>query len=55
VKDRDDAVRTYEGEGFIALHYYADKSRKIEFWNEDGEKVFETFLEIGAAIPAAGR
>ncbi|NBB76461.1 MAG: hypothetical protein GVY02_03700 [Bacteroidetes bacterium] len=55
VKDRDDEVRTYEGEGFIALHYYADRTREIEFWNENGEKVFETFLEIGAAMPAVRR
>lgn len=36
---------TYRGEGFIAIHYSGDKSKKIEFWNDEGIIVHQQIIE----------
>jgi len=41
VRKKSDDPFTYKGKGFIAIHYFESRKKKIEFWNEDGELVFQ--------------
>lgn len=36
---------TYRGEGFIAIHYFSNQTKRIEFWNESGSIVHQRIIE----------
>lgn len=38
---------TYRGEGFIAIRYFSNQTKRIEFWNERGSVVHQRFVEAG--------
>lgn len=41
VKKKTGNTFTYQGKGFIAIHYYNDQSKNITYWNEEGSILFE--------------
>ena len=41
VRKKDGPVHTFETMGFAILRYYADRSKRIEFYNEEGEQLFD--------------
>lgn len=45
VKEKSGDVATYRGEGFIAVHFFGNKTKKIEFWNEEGFNVYQRIVE----------
>lgn len=41
VRKKDGPVHTFETMGFAILRYYPDRSKRIEFYNEEGEQLFD--------------
>lgn len=35
---------TYEGKGFVAIHYYSDRTKKVQYWSQEGNIVFEKYI-----------
>lgn len=44
VRKQRGPVYTFENEGFAVIHYYPDRSKKVEFFTETGEKVFDQII-----------
>ena len=44
VKKRSGDIYTYGDHGFIAIHYYRDRTKKIEFWNYRGDIVYQRYI-----------
>jgi hypothetical protein len=44
VKKQDGPIHTFEEYGFGVLRYFSDRSKRLEFYNETGEKLYETVL-----------
>jgi hypothetical protein len=44
VKKQDGPIHTFEEYGFGVLRYFSDRSKRLEFYNEAGEKLYETVL-----------
>lgn len=44
VKDMDGPVHTFRKYGFGVLRYFPDRSKRLEFYTGEGEKIFETIL-----------
>ncbi|MDZ7720520.1 MAG: metallophosphoesterase [Balneolaceae bacterium] len=45
VKKSSGENSTYRGEGFIAIRYFRDQTKRIEFWNESGSIVHQRIIE----------
>lgn len=44
VKDMKGPVHTFREYGFGVLRYFPDRSKRLEFYTDEGEKIFETIL-----------
>ena len=44
VKKESGPVHTFQTFGFGVLRYFPDRSKRLEFYTETGEKIFETIL-----------
>jgi len=44
VKEESGPVHTFQTYGFGVLRYFPDRSKRLEFYTETGEKIFETIL-----------
>jgi len=44
VKKRSGDIFTYGDKGFITIHYYRDRTKKIEFWNDQGQIVYQKYI-----------
>lgn len=44
VRKKSNDVFTREGEGFVVLRYYKDRSKSVEFWDYEGNRVFNRQL-----------
>lgn len=53
VRKKSNDVVTREGEGFVVLRYYKDRSKSVEFWGNEGNRVFNRQLpkrELPASV-----
>ena len=55
VKKRSANIFTYQGKGFIALHYYKDRSNKVEFWDQEGIRVNRRIIKPDDSFKSANR
>lgn len=44
VKKQPDNAFTSRKKGFISIRYYSDRSKSIEIWNENGDIIFQRYL-----------
>lgn len=44
VKKQDGPIHTFEEYGFGVLRYFPDRSKRLEFYNESGQKLYEKLL-----------
>ncbi|HMB41628.1 MAG TPA: hypothetical protein VKM37_06580 [Balneolaceae bacterium] len=44
VREESGPIHTFEEYGFGVLRYFSDRSKRLEFYNESGDKLFETVL-----------
>lgn len=44
VRDKDGPVHTFEEYGFAVLRYFPDRSKRLEFYTDEGVKIFEKIL-----------
>jgi hypothetical protein len=44
VRKKSDDPFTYKGKGFIAIHYFENRKKKIEFWDRGGELIFQKII-----------